>query len=297
MQRLLFADLMVRRRRHHHIAITPLDPHQVTYEHTHDFPEIFLVTSGEGVHERNGRPEPLKPGTLVFVPASDRHRYRTAAQAMRFHNLAFAPDWWRAFSQLVGEPRPTASLRRLPPAQQADATALLDGLLATDAPSVAHLLATAAGLWRLLAEGALPAGVLPDHRALVVPPEWLARLVADWRDPELLREPIAFWQKRSGRSPEHFARTCRRYFGAPPTELLNRARIERVKALLRAGESKVLHATLEAGFQNLGFFYRVFRRLEKCSPREWLARQNTVSAVPRGRAAPPNRTRRKKRAC
>ena len=100
MRRLLFHALS-RRRVQHHLAITRLGPHAVTFEHTHDFPELFLVISGAGVHERNGIDEPLEPGALTFVMASDTHRYRTAAGSLSFYNLALEAKWWADFSALA----------------------------------------------------------------------------------------------------------------------------------------------------------------------------------------------------
>jgi AraC-like DNA-binding protein len=112
-------------------------------------------------------------------------------------------------------------------------------------------------------------------------PEWLGHLMRDLQDPDRVAQPIGFWQRRSGVSPEHFSRTCRRFLGEPPTVLLNRARVELVKVRMRQGEDKVAAFALDAGFQNLGFFYRCFRRFAGCTPREWLARHAAGATVPR----------------
>jgi YesN/AraC family two-component response regulator len=54
-----------------------------------------------------------------------------------------------------------------------------------------------------------------------------------------------------------------------------------VKAQLRRGEDKIAGLAIDAGYQNLGYFYRVFRRLEGCAPREWLKRYGGAATVPR----------------
>jgi YesN/AraC family two-component response regulator len=69
--------------------------------------------------------------------------------------------------------------------------------------------------------------------------------------------------------------------GVPLSEVLNRARVAWVKDRLRHGEDKIAVLALEAGYQNLGYFYRVFRRLEGCAPRAWLAKHGGPAVVPR----------------
>ena len=279
MPRLIFKTLS-HRRAQHHIDLARFGPRTVTFKHTHDFPEITLVTSGAGLHDCNGSAEPLCPGSLSLVLARDTHFYRTADEHLSFYNLALEPEWWREFADLVGEKQPRALNRQLTPDEQAQATAMLGQLLAVARPSPLMLLHTVTALWRWLAESPFAAGRESLGPSESRPPEWLAQLAADWNDPELLREPFSYWQKRSGRSAEHFSRSCRRYFGAPPSELLNRARIECVKAQLRATNGKIVTLAFDAGFQHLGFFYRTFRRLEACTPREWVARELAKASSP-----------------
>lgn len=279
MQRLVFRTLPGRSE-HRHIAVTRLATGQGTAPHTHDFVELFLVTDGAGVHHWNGRPDPLAVGDLVFVQASDRHWFTAGENLpLRFINLALAPSWWRVFAKLPG----VALERHQPRARLTDATFVqarssLEAMLAGDVTDPLALVATVSGLLRgLHTPTAAPGSAQPRRQA----PEWLQRVAQDMQGAGLLDRPIAFWQKRCGRSPEHFARACRNCFGVPPTELLNRSRIQRVKARLRGGEDKIAAIALECGYNNLGYFYRVFRRLEGVSPRAWIRSQGDTATVPR----------------
>jgi YesN/AraC family two-component response regulator len=65
------------------------------------------------------------------------------------------------------------------------------------------------------------------------------------------------------------------------SDLLNRARVEWVKVQLRRGEEKIVKLALDAGYRNIGYFYRVFRELEGCPPREWQKRHGGAATVPR----------------
>ena len=112
-------------------------------------------------------------------------------------------------------------------------------------------------------------------------PDWLAKWRAELATGANIGAPLSYWQKRSGRSPEHLARTCRRVYGLVPTELISRARVAWVQDCLRHGEEKVAALALEAGFQNLGYFYRTFRRIAGATPRAWRRDQARDAAVPR----------------
>lgn len=250
-----------------------------TFVHTHDFPEFFLVTRGIGFHLRNDVREPLSSGMLTWVNARDTHHYQARETGLTFYNLALAPAWWKSFGALAAiQPPPVLTPAMLTRPAWSQAASLLSELL--DRPTPALLLETASSLWARLMEKDRIISKNSTHNG-APPPEWLAQLAGEWRRPELLREPIGFWQKRSGRSPEHFARSCRKYFGAPPTELLNRERIAQIKARLISGtDAKIVELALDAGFQNLGFFYRTFRRLEGCAPRVWLERRADFATVP-----------------
>lgn len=257
------------------MAVTRLRARQVTSEHTHDFVEFFLVEQGEGWHRWNQRELPLATGSLTFVSAEDVHSYRSATQhRLQFINLAVARDWWASFQRLLpaGLSLPAAAAGdppghvRLDPAAARTCGERLHDLLEHGAGEPTLLASVVATLTGHLLQ--------PERQVSLAPagaPQWLDKLLREFQDPELVTRPIAFWQKRAGVSAEHLARTCRRYLGEPPTVLLNRARIELIATRLREGEDKVAGLAYDAGFQNLGYFYRTFRRFKGCTPREWQA--------------------------
>lgn len=284
MQRLLFDGLGGRTGRLH-VAATRLRPGQPTEEHTHDYVEWFLVEAGAGTHHWNGLELPLAKGSFAFVRARDCHRYTAdARRGLRFVNLAVSGEWWREFERLClggrgaeralcGEPAGHAVL----PTKDANwCGAVMSELLAGGSDDPALLAEAVAGFMRRLRP---PRRVGMPARTL--PPAWLTALVAEFGDATKLAQPIAYWQRRSGVSPEHLSRTCRRCYGEPPTVLLNRARVEYVKTRILEGEEKITALAFDAGFQNLGFFYRCFRRFVGCTPRAWGGARGSEAVVPR----------------
>jgi AraC-like DNA-binding protein len=72
---------------------------------------------------------------------------------------------------------------------------------------------------------------------------------------------------RSARVSEaYFSRSFRAAFGETPHQYLLRRRMERAKALLRAGDLSVTDVCLAVGFTSLGSFSTQFRRFVGESP-------------------------------
>ena len=57
------------------VALEPRAPQANFPEHTHDFDEIVIVTSGLGRHIINGYPQSLHLGTVLYIDAKDHHLY------------------------------------------------------------------------------------------------------------------------------------------------------------------------------------------------------------------------------
>lgn len=77
--------------------------------------------------------------------------------------------------------------------------------------------------------------------------------------------------KRFGYAPTHFSRLFNAYTGLHLAEYLGLMRVEYAAGLLRNGQS-VTAAAMNAGFQSMRTFYRVFAETYRCTPKELLAR-------------------------
>lgn len=275
-----------------HVATTRLRVGESTCVHTHDFPEVFLTVAGAGWHCCNATEARLQPGELIWIAPADAHGYRNeGARGLEFINLAFSPGWWRRFCALWGHKAdllpvlrgPAAQPQRIAVRSPRDLERMLRSLLPRGSAGPAALIAAVAKLVQVSIEQTCGSAPAPARRAAAQspPPAWLARLRAEMTEPRAAIRALDYWQQRSGRSPEHLARSCREYFGTTPTELLLRSRIERAQALLLAPDAKVAAVALDTGFQNLGYFYRSFRRLTGLTPAAWMRRHRGGEVVPR----------------
>jgi len=261
MRRIRFAELGVPPHRPH-VAVTRIAPGVASIRHTHDFLETFLVLDGEGIHHWNGCEEPISTGYFAVIRPRDAHWYSApAAGRLVFINVAVSSRWWKSFCFMAGlaidpevrlEGLLEGAMRRALEAELSRCGQENDSQAAFRAWSLA------------VALGREKASGRPE------PPEWLESLRSEIHRPDAdLTREMGFWQRRSGRSAEHLARSCRKFYGVTPSGLLNQARVEQAKRRLRAGSAKVIEIAFDCGFGNMANFHRVFLRLAGKSPGAW----------------------------
>ena len=221
----------------------------------------------------------LEIGDLIFIRPADQHAFEVGEGGrMTFINVAFLMNWFDRFRRLW--PQPGVPVRWLkqtsPPAVRLDAA---DRESLEQAAAV--LAATQAPRHLALARFCLEACTLLARPAeLRTPcPLWLLRVVAAMESAEAGEKALAHFQRMAGRTPEHFSRTCRRYYGLTPSSLLNRTRVRQAQAQLVNTDAKVIDVAYGCGFTNLGYFNRQFLRFSGCTPRAW--RRRHAAAVPR----------------
>jgi AraC-like DNA-binding protein len=116
-----------------------------------------------------------------------------------------------------------------------------------------------------------------------VSPDDLAHLrrAKDFMDREYARPlDVPAMARAAHASPSHFARQFRHAYGETPYAYLMTRRIERAKALLRAGELSVTEVSLAVGCQSLGTFSTRFHEIVGMTPSEYRASARDVPGVP-----------------
>ena len=76
----------------------------------------------------------------------------------------------------------------------------------------------------------------------------------------------------AGVSRQYLAKIWKKQVGVPLNGYLNAIRIERAKALLDAGNRKIIDVAMDCGFGSLSQFNRAFLRATGVPPTRWLAR-------------------------
>jgi len=80
-------------------------------------------------------------------------------------------------------------------------------------------------------------------------------------------------------SAGHFCTAFRQSFGMSPHAFLLTRRIERAKALMRAGGGSLAEIALDCGFSDQAHFSRIFRQISGSSPSAWRRAHAPIIAV------------------
>jgi YesN/AraC family two-component response regulator len=72
-----------------------------------------------------------------------------------------------------------------------------------------------------------------------------------------------------GLTPSYFSRVFKAKTGTPVFEYVNRVRVQKARALLKKTEMSIIEIAFAVGYNNVSFFNRYFRKLNRMSPREY----------------------------
>lgn len=263
---LRFSDL-VTRGGYHVALVRGKGRHWQFAAHGHDFVEVFCVIAGTGIHHIQDEDEKaLNPGVIATILPGPAHSLRNISDnvPLTFINVAIRQVvWGRFFSMIERNPRLAGSatgimLRPENAARIQSNRALFEGILSS-APSEQSLSKLLCFLVNLV-----------DRYDLAEPSsggsEWLDRILGALKGDEVLREGLPCLLTRLNISYSHLARLCRTHAGLSPTEVINRARIERAKQLLATSPIPIAAVGQRCGFNTVSHFYEVFRREEGTSP-------------------------------
>jgi AraC family cel operon transcriptional repressor len=258
-----------------------------TVPHTHDFPEIFLVTSGKSDHWVNGRNQLLKPGALVFIRPEDTHYYLPAKNTgFEFVNLAFSIDFYYRMGGFLGleEEFETLKQKEFPPKTQLLPDETRKFL--REFKDVRNILAynPKEGVARLrkmllcLLKDYLVEPSLEDPIKVV--PEWLKQLYRLMARPDKFRLGLPEMLRLAACSQEHLCRVWKKHFKQTPTEFINNLRLDYAASGILEGDGDINFQAYQAGFENLSYFYHLFKKRFGVSPGTYRKMKKTQRAVP-----------------
>lgn len=215
--------------------------------HSHEFAQLILYLSGEGVQTVNARPRRARAGDLFVIPAKVSHGFSVAGHS---RPLCLVLDY-----DLEGAGRVRAAHRTLSPATLNELHALLTRVPRKGRLTLGDYPAILAVVARLLdsspAEPAPAPTLFEKLRDRVRAPATLGKIARDF-----------------GYHPDHLSRKLKRESGLGLRALRDRVRLEGAQAALRAAPT-VAEAANQCGFDDPNYFARWFRRQTGRTPSAW----------------------------
>jgi len=246
------------------------------HEHDHDFPEMFWVQCGTGLHLVNGRQREISPGYLCMMRPRDRHNfYGCSGTPLAMMNIAFSTQALEHYRRryFSGGRNYFWTRARLPySAKLEDSTLrwLNESARELSARTDSDLVLDRffAELFLLLEKGGSREG-----SGL---PAWLREALEGFSGPGHFRTGVAGFVQLAGRGREHVNRSLRRHLGMTTTEVVNRARMRWAADELRFTDRTILSICFDAGCGNVGHFYKLFREQLGTTPRAWRERHREL---------------------
>ena len=242
--------------------------------HCHTFFEIFITVTGTVTHRINGVTQKLPEGSLVFIRPDDEHGYiysNASSCNTEYVNLTFTCETVELLFQYLSEGFPAEYLLSapMPPtvilngAEKKRILAELDGLNAVNWQDKRAL---------KLRMRAILADIFTRHfgnaslESENLAPVWLTRLVYKMEQPENFTAGTERMIALSGKSREHLSRTVKKYYGVTLTEFVNGLTLNYAANLLINTNKPILDICFLCGFQNVSWFYRIFKEKYGLSP-------------------------------
>lgn len=238
--------------------------------HTHNYYEYFLVTGGRALHVVNGASQVVSRGSLVFVRPSDEHSYDYYRQDdFEFWNAGVSVDRFQRALSLYSIDAgyfddPPLPLHVSLDNELAEET---NGLLAT-------LKHTPDGVLRERMFMMILARILylmltgehASHRMEL--PSWMLKLIQEMDKPENFIAGLPRLLELANYSQAHVNRAFRQYLYTTPTHYINDLRLRHAYKLLATTGQSILSISNACGFNNIGYFYTVFKNRYALCPND-----------------------------
>ena len=260
------------------------DSKQLETEHSHDYYELFLVSQGTAVHFVNGFSQPLSPATLTFMRPDDRHYYYNFSADFKIMNILIPPyiiD--ELFSYLgAGYERDRLLSPTFSPSVQLSKTdfealmieleqlVVLEKFIKEKADSLFRI--TIANIFIRF----FPMSIQKNKSSA---PDWFNWLRLEMLKKENFVEGLPKMHHLSGKTSEHMTRICKKYLKKTPTEFINEIRATYSVYLLISTNKKIIDICYEVGFNNLSYYYHIFKTLYGMPPLQLRKGKNTEAVI------------------
>ena len=263
---------------HYFIAETVLKTNAKTFEHTHDFYEIFIVTEGSVAHLIGEMEESLIKRQMILVHPEDKHCFRRLNTAnASFVNIAFTKELYawmqKIYSQYDERNERMEENTDFGEKNMRTTVIIPEKIYESILLRIAYIIEQRISRSEIRGKDLL-SGLLMDMFTLFYnrnaseehAPQWLSYACERMKEPENFIEGIHRFVKLSGKSQEHLTRSLQKFLQITPSTYVNHLRLNYAAELLKITDLPVLEILLKSGFNNVSFFNQLFKSTFQMTP-------------------------------
>lgn len=246
--------------------------------HEHDFHELFIILSGELIHNLNGEKNLLATGTLVMVHESDVHFYEKSNNSeCEYINIAFTKETFEKYANLIGSPNQINVLMYNGNYQIMVDSRFLDQIKmkCENISSCRFIHFRAISLFFDIISYLVESIETDISNSF---PYIIRKFCSDLQNPNNFDKQLKMIFIKYSQSYEHSCRSFKKHLGETPTIYFNKAKMNYARNLLVLTDYKVLDICSNCGFDNVGHFYKLFKRCHNMTPAKFRAKYklNTI---------------------
>lgn len=255
------------------LAYRFLDSKTVLTElHDHNYYEYFIITSGEIIHEVNGKSSSLKAGNMVFIRPHDLHNYQISDDKnCKMINVSFSKKHFERLTEYFSNP----VIGEMLTAEYPPTIVLSQQRL--NALKKKHYLLNVSlnrneliALFKTLAVDVVSYFILEynsqnqqDHEKM------LQSVLKQMNTPENIEEGLPALIRYSGFSHGHLCRIMKSELGITPTQYITDLRLRYAANLLSTSDFDILSISVRLGFSSLSHFITIFKKKYGCTPSKY----------------------------
>lgn len=248
-------------------------PDNICLMHDHEFYELVLTVSENVIHETKGKRTELSNYTLMLIRPHDIHRFVDEGQGeFSYLNLAFTSDTFDDIGRYLC------------------AENILQKLAQSNEPPYVELsrkqgISLVNQFFNLMGDSTIPEPHVYS-RALIASvfskyflnnpeaytdsdiPQWLSSLCVEMHKIENFSVGTEKMSEISERSYGHICHCFKKYLQTSPTKYVNDIRLKYAKNMILHTNMTILDVAYECGFENMGYFHKLFKRNFGASPGE-----------------------------
>jgi AraC family cel operon transcriptional repressor len=252
-----------------HLARVTIHSRKDISLHKHDFAEIFWVETGSGTHLINGREIKLEPGDLVMIRPDDQHTFTSSKKGLTIMNLAFSTEtlaylrnryfqglnhyfWTDGFLPFTTSI--DLSLIRQISRRAEESFKFRNSLLYLDS------------LLLFIFRSIAVHEDLSENKQI---PIWLHNAMQDFCTPELFKQGYSAFVAICEKNIDHVNRTVRKVLNKSLSDLIAELRMNFAAKQLVISNVPIKTICSDCGFNNMGHFYKTFRRIYQVTPSDY----------------------------